>query len=479
MGVAGKLRTAICAVLFVLAAAARAADCTSAFELISQHGIQPNRPAGPVAWNGTHLGIARPTFGEPLWFSLHTTELAQVAPERQVTTSTYGGQAHLVSDGADFGLFFLSQSQTIVYQRIDASGSPLGSEMIVGKAHGTYPNQQIDVAWDPARGAYLVAYTVPNGVDVGLWLTAIRPNGSIVSDERIQFFIALDPQPHLSVGSNGVVAVSWIRQDAGQDVLYLTLIDRNGAPISTSPIAAGGRQARLGTTGSTFALGYQANASGGTTEIRWVRFDTAGKFIGADARLVPPRGIDVAPVSILWNPTLSEWALTYVDALIGIDAFPGDYRLRRLTPTGGVISDVLFTPDITKNILASRDPLVWTGSAYFSTIFRYFSTTEGSDSYLVRHCTVDATLSASTRTPLMQQLVTFSASVTGGTPPYTYSWDFGDLTEHRTEASPVHSYTRLGTYTVTLTVTDAAGETAVRTMTVTVVATVRGRAVRH
>jgi PKD repeat protein len=171
--------------------------------------------------------------------------------------------------------------------------------------------------------------------------------------------------------------------------------------------------------------------------------------------------------------------VTYVDAAFGLDAFPGDYRLRRMTSTGAVIDDVLFTPDVTKSILSGKDPIVWTGSAYFGTVSRFFSASEGADSLLVRHCPVDATLSVTPRPVVWLQPVTFSAHVTGGLPGYTYSWDFGDFTEHRTEASPVHSYTRPGTYTVTLTVTDSLGESAVRTMTVTVVETIRRRAGPH
>ena len=46
--------------------------------------------------------------------------------------------------------------------------------------------------------------------------------------------------------------------------------------------------------------------------------------------------------------------------------------------------------------------------------------------------------------------------ISGGFPPYTYEWDFGDG-EISTEENPTHAYTEAGYYTVSLTVTDDEG----------------------
>ena len=55
--------------------------------------------------------------------------------------------------------------------------------------------------------------------------------------------------------------------------------------------------------------------------------------------------------------------------------------------------------------------------------------------------------------------IQFRGSATGGSPPYTWLWDFGDGSTS-TEQNPVHTYTSPGNYTVTLTVTDSCGVTA-------------------
>jgi PKD repeat protein len=55
--------------------------------------------------------------------------------------------------------------------------------------------------------------------------------------------------------------------------------------------------------------------------------------------------------------------------------------------------------------------------------------------------------------------LTFSTRVAGGLPPYTYRWTFGDGGEGG-GASPQHTYSSAGTYSVTVLVTDAGGQVA-------------------
>ena len=61
----------------------------------------------------------------------------------------------------------------------------------------------------------------------------------------------------------------------------------------------------------------------------------------------------------------------------------------------------------------------------------------------------------------------FTASINGGTPPYTINWDFGDGSTSQ-ENSPTHIYNNPGIYTVTVTVTDNKQKTATDTAKITV-----------
>jgi PKD repeat protein len=63
--------------------------------------------------------------------------------------------------------------------------------------------------------------------------------------------------------------------------------------------------------------------------------------------------------------------------------------------------------------------------------------------------------------------VIFTGDATGGVPPYTYAWTFGDGGTD-TLPNPSHSYLTVGTHTATLTVTDSLGHTGVGTVDVTV-----------
>jgi len=64
-------------------------------------------------------------------------------------------------------------------------------------------------------------------------------------------------------------------------------------------------------------------------------------------------------------------------------------------------------------------------------------------------------------------VVQFAGTATGGHPPYTYSWTFGDGGSGSGQ-NPTHQYTSDGSYTATLTVTDSQSVQAVDTAPVTI-----------
>ena len=80
---------------------------------------------------------------------------------------------------------------------------------------------------------------------------------------------------------------------------------------------------------------------------------------------------------------------------------------------------------------------------------------------------LSAAISASSSSPQVGQAVTFTASATGGTTPYSYAISFGDGATG-TGRSPTHTYSTAGSYTVTLTVTDSASPQGSSLATITV-----------
>lgn len=78
-----------------------------------------------------------------------------------------------------------------------------------------------------------------------------------------------------------------------------------------------------------------------------------------------------------------------------------------------------------------------------------------------------ATISADHATGDVPLTVAFSATASGGTQPYSFSWTFGD--DHTsTEQNPAHTFQVEGTYTVYLTVSDAAGGSLTKMLQITV-----------
>ena len=474
-----KPRIALAAILLAVAVSAQAADCNSNYILLSEHSIQPNHPGGPVAWNGSVLAVARVTPNVPVTLSLYDGNLIPVTPETTVTTSPYGRSMKLLTNGNKFALVFFTSSNTIALQEVSAAGTPLGAERHIGTSHQAFGEQQLDAAYNTATGQWEVLYSVPFGADLGIWLATISASTGTITEARLQTNATTDATPRIATAANGATAITWYSSNANVKTLFAAFYDVTLAfPTNTFLVSTAAQFPLIASNGTGFAVVYQSPSSG-NTELRWVRFNAAGVVTNADARLLAGSGVDVVPVSLIWNPTLSEWALTYLDAALGTGIFPGDYRIRRLTASGALISDTLFTPDPLKANVPGLNPIVWNGSAYFGTIERFVSQIEGSDSYLVKHCPLSAMLKAVNLTPVVLQPFTFSATPSGGVPPYTYSWDFGDLTEKRPEQTIKHSYARSGTYTVTLTVTDSLGDRTVQTTTVTVVDTVRRRTTRH
>ncbi|HEX4921459.1 MAG TPA: PKD domain-containing protein, partial [Candidatus Bathyarchaeia archaeon] len=82
--------------------------------------------------------------------------------------------------------------------------------------------------------------------------------------------------------------------------------------------------------------------------------------------------------------------------------------------------------------------------------------------------TLSASFTNSPTIPVSSQTVTFTATATGGTSPYSYSWKLGGTTK---TGNPVTQSFTNGTYTISLTVTDSASKTTTSSQTLNVLST--------
>lgn len=465
-------RLRLASAVALLTAMAAQGDCVSSIDLISARASALNRTAGPVAWTGTSLAIAKNEHNaaKSIWIAIHDPNGGLVREVKVVETATEGAQA-LLWTGSDLGLFFDPVGQ-LRYQRIAADGTPIGGPVQV--PHLIFPDDEFDFAWDPTRDAHLVLHRVTQGPEVGLWLTAIGRDGSVKLDRLLYTFIAPTALPRIAVASNGTLGIFFLHATVpGTSFLRLDAQDRFSAPVTIAtptPI-----EIAVAPRGNQFGVARQVSTTGGRTEIRWLVVDTNATTVVSDRLLVAPRGTDVAPAALVAAP--DEWALGYDDSALGFRLHPGEYRLHRFTQTGTAISNTVFSVERLRATVLTRHPFVWTGSAYVSTVAQFISPAQGSDSYLLRHCPLIGRPTADRTVVRLLDTVNFSATASGGTPGYRYEWDFGDHSRIDTGPTIPHRYDRYGTYTVTLTTTDDAGGVSVTTVTVQVVRG-KNRAVR-
>jgi hypothetical protein len=462
------ISAAIVTVLLVISATAYAQDCNSGSASVAQPVVFPNRAAGPVASASPNIiGVAKnATDGSnAIWFATYDRNLNQLTPDRLVTPGSAERAIKLLWTGTEFGLFYRTPGSQIALQRASVTGELIGPPVIIAP-HNASNDQQSDFIWDPTRQLYLIPLSVRSGFNPGLHLVGVTREGVVQLDQLVSFFIGDDPAPQIAITPSGVIGIVWGYSPTGfGSGLTFVAIDSANVPHGFVQITVQGTAARIATDGTLFAIAFSATKpSGSGTEIHWVRTSAAtGEVVFNERNLLTGSGVDAAPVSLLWNPLRFEWALAYLDAVIGFNGFPPEYRLARFASDGTRLGDSLFSDDPLKSIVSSPYPIVISVTGYLGSTERSFGREQGSESYLVRNCPLTAAITPS-RQPVVGVPISFTASITGGVGPFTYFWDFGDA-RFATSANPLQSYQQPGTYHVTLTVTDSTGATFVARQT--------------
>ncbi|MDQ6800385.1 MAG: PKD domain-containing protein [Acidobacteriota bacterium] len=466
------------AVLLVTAGVARA-QCVPAVRAISQTSAFPNLIAGPIATTGSTIGVAKSdtTTGAPaIFFATYDADLNPLTADRQIAVTSASVTA-LLWNGSEFALFYQLPNYVLMMQRIDTSGNPIGAAVAIMN-HPWGGEDEVNVVWSPSRGAYGIARTVTNGPDRGVWLTVVSRTGSIIADSQLTLFFNIPAFPRAAALPGGGFAVTWIRTSGP---LFLSIVPVSGFGPSIAVSDRTVSSAQVATDGNTILVIFASGTISGMitgTELRSSQFDLAGNRLTPDAPFLTGSGTDVLPLSLQWNPALGEWALTYNDAASGLNGFPGEIRLRRFRSLSDIASDTLLSPDPVRGRLNAPYPIVFMNGAYYATIQRLLSRVEGSESYLLKLCPFFVTARGSTALTQPFSPVTFTANGSGGTPPYRFEWNFGD-NGVATGSVVQHLYSAPGTYTVTLTGTDAAGAVSIHTTTVVISTSGKRRAVRH
>lgn len=156
--------------------------------------------------------------------------------------------------------------------------------------------------------------------------------------------------------------------------------------------------------------------------------------------------------------TLTQWqgmghephSLSATPVQLFVDANTSDYQLLASSPA---IKTGVYLPNVTTDIVGDPRPV---GPSDI-----------GCYQYVSARLAAGATASPTTGSAPLT--VNFTGGATGGTSPYHYLWTFGDGVGSNL-SRPTHVFTTVGTFNVSLQVTDSTGQTASANLTVTVTA---------
>jgi hypothetical protein len=453
----GVIRATTAAVLLLAVAAVAAADCVTDARRISTRSAVPNLIAGPSAWSGFGLAVAKSQEGDPdaIWIAIYDEMLQPLVLDSRVVNDAGDRDAiiDLIWNGFEYGLFYRTDD-AIQLQRLSISGEPLGAPLVIDPTRIPRIREDNDVAWSDALNAWVLVRHVTAGplVRRGLWVLVVERNGSLRHEQRIASDPDSTPYLQLAVTDGGVVGVFNISAD--DHTLHFTpWVPGQTQFPQTKPIAlAGSTHVKAAAFGHQFVATRLQDG-----EIRWMVLNTNGAIIQADAVLVEAEPADAVLLPYALAADNGELALTYGHTSTTNEL---DFRMLRFAIDGTVISDTLFSAtDSRARYAYSEYPAIWSGTSWFIAAARD-SETNG-DSWIERYCPLTVQILAPAEI-ILGEPVTFSSAVSGGAPGagYEYEWSFSrDPGGSRRLSTVNRTYTRLGPATATLTVTDSSGET--------------------
>lgn len=446
----GAIRATTAAVLILAFAAVAAADCVTDARQISSRTAVPNLTAGPSAWSGFGLAVAKTQAGDPdaIWIAIYDEMLQTLVPDVKVADDAADASAiiDLVWNGLEYGLFYRA-TDAIHLQRLSIGGEPLGPPAEVDPTRLPRFNQDIEVEWSDALNGWALARSITSGSRRGLWVVILERDGSLRSEHFIGSLPEATPFIELAVTESGVIGLFNVTSD-GQVLHFTRVVEGNLFP-ETKTIAPSGENVQVTAAGERFVVTRSVG-----NDIRWMVIDNNGGTVRADALLVPAEGDVLVPLAL--EAANGELALTYAHSASTNEL---DMRLRRFRIDGTLVSDTHFTAsELRARFAFSTHPPQWTGTSWLIAAAR--NSAASGDSWIARYCPLVVSITGS-HTARVGVPLTLSSIVDGGVPEYEYQWSFSrNPGGPSRSASVTRTFTSPGPSIATVVVTDRSGATA-------------------
>ena len=181
----GAIRVTAAAFLNFLIAAVAAAECVTDARQISSRNAVPNLVAGPSAWSGFGLAVAKTEVGDThaIWIAIYDEMLQTIVPDRQVVSDAADAQAiiDLVWNGLEYGLFYRADD-SVHLQRLSTTGELLGVPVEVDPTRMPRFAQDNEVEWSDALSGYVLTRHIASGGLRGIWAVVLERDGSVRED---------------------------------------------------------------------------------------------------------------------------------------------------------------------------------------------------------------------------------------------------------------------------------------------------------
>ena len=441
------------------------------------NGVAPNSAPqtfdtpGSFSWNAVYSGDSG---NSPATSSCEPLTVNKASPTISTSLSsnpiTVGGS---VTDSATLSNSFQA-SGTVVYSFFSGSscagtGTQVGSPVTV--TSGAVPDsgsQTFNTAGGFSWNAVYSGDANNNGATSTCEPLTVNPASGVIITTTL---------------SNNAIAVG----DSASDSATLTGVTANAGGTVTYSFFSGSTCAGTGTPMGnpvTVANGVVPNSASQV-------FNTAGSFSwsavysgdanngGATSVCEPLTVNKVSPTiatSLLSNPITVGGSVADSATLTNSFQAGGTVTFSFFTgPTCSGTGTIVGSPvTVTNGVVpdSASQTFNTAGSFSWNAVYSGDANNNGADSPcepLTVNPPITANFAFSPTNPATGQKVIFSGSATGGTPPYvSWSWNFGDDSPPSFEATVAHSYSKAGSYTVQLTVTDSTGINATSMATITI-----------